>query len=364
MACRLERNQAGKGVIVVDGISKRFAGPPHEAASLRNVSLHIEKGEVFGLAGRPGAGASTVLRCMNLLIQPDAGRVAVDGRDLTTLSGAALRLARQDIGTVFKRPALLTSRTVQGNIALPLELKGTPKTQICARLDTLIYQMDLGEIEDAYTPELSREQSRKVAIARALAGNPKILLCDEPTSGLDQEAAKSILSLLKSLNGTFGLTVVFASHDMQAFKEIADRVAVFDNGEVIEAGRTFDILTAPVHDATQSLVRAAVRHEMPEHLHARIGKARMAGDRLAIRITFTGPAANEPILSDMIRRFNLSFNILYGHVEYIQGAPYGSLAVEMSGSEGSKQAALDFLRANNLKVEILGRVLPADYAIA
>jgi D-methionine transport system ATP-binding protein len=298
-----------------------------------------------------------------MLVQPDTGRIVVDGRDVSALSGHALRLAQREIGMVFERDNLLPNRTVRDNIALPLEFKGSHKAEIRAQADMLINLLSLTEIEHAYPTEISGVQRQRVGIARALATNPKVLLCDEPTSGLDSEGTKSILSLLKVINAAFGVTVVLVSKDLQVVKEIADRVAVLEHGELVELGSTFDVFTKPEHAITQSLVRSATRSEMPEFLKVRIGESRSAGEHLVIRITFTGPAANEPIISEMVRRFNLSFNILYGHIEYIQGAPHGSLAVEVSGSEGAKQAALDFLRANNLKAEILGRVSAPDHEL-
>jgi len=347
-------------VIIIDSVNK-LSSP--QATALRNVSLHITKGEVLAIIGRPGAGKSTLLRCINMLVRPESGRVVVDGRDVSALSGHALRLAQREIGMVFDRDNLLPNRTVRENIALPLEFKGSHKAEIRAQLDMLINLLDLTEIEHAYPSGISGVRRQRVGIARALATNPKVLLCDEPTSGLDSEGTKSILSLLKVINASFGATVVLVSKDVQVAKEIADRVAVLEQGELVELGSTFDVFTKPEHEITQSLVRSATRSEMPEFLKIRIGTSRTAGEHLVIRITFTGPAANEPIISEMVRRFNLSFNILYGHIEYIQGAPYGSLAVEVSGSEGAKQAALDYLRANNLKVEILGRVYAPDHEL-
>ncbi len=348
-------------MIVLDRVSKRFG--PHTAA-LRDVSLHITKGEIFGIIGRTGAGKSALLRCINGLIAPDSGRVAVGGKEITALPDAALRQAQREIGIVFERDCLFSSRTVRGNIALPLELNGASRSAIRARLHALIDLLDLSEIEQAYPASLTAEQERRVSLARALAGNPKILLCDEPTSGLDRKSAQSILSLLMGVNAAFGVTIALASRDTQPVKDLASRVAVLDKGEVVEVARTFDLFTSPSHEASQSLVRDAAQSEMPEFLNGRIAQSRTAGDHLVVRITFTGPAANDPIISEIVRRFNLSFNILYGHIEYIQGAPYGSLAVEMAGPEGAKQSALDFLRANNLKVELLGRVFSPDHAAA
>jgi D-methionine transport system ATP-binding protein len=348
-------------VIIIDSLNKL---PSPQATALRNISLHVTKGEALAIIGRAGAGKSTLLRCINMLARPDSGRVVVDGRDLTALSGHDLRLAQREIGMVLDRDTLLSNRTVRDNIALPLEFKGSQNAGIRAQLDMLINLLDLGEIERFYPSEVTRVQRQRVAIARALATTPKVLLCDDATSGLDPEDTKSILSLLKVISAAFGVTLVLVSKDLHVVKEIADRVAVLDQGELAELGSTFDVLTKPAHEITQSLVRNATRSEMPEFLKARIGTSRSAGEHLAIRIIFTGPAANEPIISDMVRRFGLSFNILYGHIEYIQGAPYGSLAVEIAGSEGAKQAALDFLRANDLKVEILGRVDAPDHAVA
>ena len=348
-------------VIIIESVNK-LPGP--QATALRNISLHVMKDEALAILGRAGAGKSMLLRCINMLVRPDSGRVVVDGRDFSALSGHELRLAQREIGMVFDRDNLLPNRTVRDNIALPLEFKGSHNVEIRAQLDMLINLLDLDEIEHLYPSEIARVQRQRIAIARALATTPKVLLCDDITSGLDSEDTKTILSLLKVINAAFGVTLVLVSKDLQVVKDIADRVAVLDQGELVELGSTFDVLTKTAHQVTQSLVRSATRCEIPEFLKGRIGTSRSAGEHLVIRITFTGPAANEPIISEMVRRFNLSFNILYGHIEYIQGAPYGSLAVETSGSEGAKQAALDFLRANNLKVEILGRVDAPDHAPA
>jgi len=216
-------------VIIIDSVNKLL---DPQATALRNISLHVTKGEALAIIGRAGAGKSTLLRCINMLARPDSGRVVVDGRDLTALSGHDLRLGQREIGMVLDRDNLLSNRTVRDNIALPLEFKGSQNVGIRAQLDMLINLLDLGEIEYAYPSDVTRVQRQRVAIARALATTPKVLLCDDATSGLDPEDTKSILSLLKVINAAFGVTLVLVSKDLQVVKEIADRVAVLDHGNL------------------------------------------------------------------------------------------------------------------------------------
>lgn len=351
-------------MIKIDALTKRFPIPGGMTTVLDHVDLSIEKGEIFGVIGRSGAGKSTLVRCVNLLERPTEGKVHVAGRDLTALGERQLRAARRDIGMVFQHFNLLSSRTVRGNIALPLELGGFSTAQIQHRVEELLHLVGLDNRGDHYPAALSGGQKQRVGIARALASKPSVLLCDEATSALDPETTKSILGLLKDINRQLGLTIVLITHEMQVIKEIADRVAVLDLGQVVEQGRVFDVFTAPSHAVTKALVGETLNRDMPESLLLRLADGTPAAEHLVQRIVFTGAAANDPIISEMVRRFSLSLNILHGHIDYIQGAPYGTLTVEVSGPEPAKQAALDFLRINNLRVEVLGRVHATDRAVA
>jgi|AGTN01.1.fsa_nt_gi ABC-type metal ion transport system, ATPase component len=351
-------------VISIEALTKQFPTRDGPHTVLDQVDLHVDKGEIFGIIGRSGAGKSTLVRCINLLERPTEGRISVAGRDLTALPERELRRARRDIGMIFQHFNLLSSRTVRGNIALALELGGTRRPIIERRVDELLHVVGLDDKGRHYPAELSGGQKQRVGIARALASNPSVLLCDEATSALDPETTKSILALLRDINRQFGLTVVLITHEMPVVKEIADRVAVLDQGKVVELGRVFDVFTAPAHPVSRALVGETLNREMPESLLLRLTESRLIAEHVVIRVVFTGPAANDPIVSEMVRRFGVSFNILHGHIDYIQGAPYGTLTLEAAGAEPSLQAALDFLRQNNLKVEILGRVAATARAVA
>jgi len=351
-------------VISIQALDKDFPGPDGPVPALRNISLAVAGGEIFGIIGRSGAGKSTLIRCINLLERPSRGRVVIDGTDITALSPVALRAARRDIGMVFQHFNLLSSRTAAENIALPLELIGLPRPRILRRVDEMLALVGLTDKGGAYPAELSGGQKQRVGIARALATEPRLLLCDEATSALDPETTKSILALIKDINRKLGLTVLLITHEMEVIREIADRVAVLDRGEVVESGRVFDLFTAPRHPVTHALVGEVLQRELPESLAARFHQDAATADNLVCRIIFTGPAANQPVLSEIVRRFGLSLNILQGHVDYIQGSPYGTITIEAAGPERAKQAALNFLRDNALAVEILGRVRETDRVVA
>jgi len=352
-------------VIAIEALGKAFPGPQGPVPVLHGIDLAIGKGEIFGIIGRSGAGKSTLVRCINLLERPTRGRVLIGGREISALSGAALRAARHDIGMVFQHFNILSSRTVRDNVALPLELiGGLSLAQRLRRVDEMLDLVGLTDKANSYPAHLSGGQKQRVGIARALASRPSVLLCDEATSALDPETTKSILGLLSEINRTLGLTVVLITHEMQVIKEIAHRVAVLDQGRVVEQGRVFDLFTQPAHPVTRALVREVLSLDLPDSVAARLRHAPIAGPGLVVRITFTGPSAREPILSDLVRRFGLSINILHGQVDTIQDAPFGTLTVEVGGTETGLQSALDYVRLKSLKAEILGRVAAPDRAVA
>jgi len=248
-------------MITLDAVNKiyparkgRRGTPAHHA--LKNVSLEIAKGEIFGIIGRSGAGKSTLLRTINLLERPTSGRVVVDDVDVTALPKRRLPVFRREIGMVFQHFNLLTSRTVYGNVALPLELAGASKEEIQAAVDPLLPLVGLEDKRDRYPAQLSGGQKQRVGIARALASHPKVLLCDEVTSALDPETTRQILTLLKDINQRLGLTMVVITHEMDVVRAICDRVVVMEHGEVVEQGDAAQVFTAPQHEVTRSLLEA------------------------------------------------------------------------------------------------------------
>ena len=236
------------------GIVQSYPGPGGPVEALRGIDLRVERGEVFGVIGRSGAGKSSLVRTINLLNRPTAGQVLVDGQDLAALAPAQLREARRHIGLVFQHFNLLSSRTVYGNAALPLELAGARPAEIRRKVEPLLELVGLAPLRDRYPAQLSGGQKQRVGIARALAGDPRLLLSDEATSALDPETTRSILALLRQINRDLGLTIVLITHQMQVIRRIADRVAVLDAGRIVEQGRVADVFAQPRHAVTRSLL--------------------------------------------------------------------------------------------------------------
>jgi len=352
-------------MIEIEGLQKSFGGTDQPV--LRDLSLTVDRGEIFGIIGRSGAGKSTLVRCVNLLERPNAGRVFVDGAEITALSGVELRSARRRIGMIFQHFNLLSSRTVWGNVALPLELAGASRAQIAREVAPLLDLVGLKDKSSAYPSQLSGGQKQRVAIARALASKPAVLLCDEATSALDPETSQSILALLKSINRQFALTILLITHEMPVIKAICDRVAVLDHGELVEQGPVFDIFTAPKAAATRSLVRDLVDRALPEWLIQRLqpwtGTA-VPGTNRILRLTFTGPNANTPVIAQLVRRFDVLLNILQANVDYIQGLPFGIIVVEAIGTPAAIDSAIEFVLSRQLHVEVLGHVVGDDRAVA
>ncbi|WP_142846139.1 methionine ABC transporter ATP-binding protein [Telmatospirillum sp. J64-1] len=349
-------------MIEIQSITKVFDGPKGPATVLKGISLSIGRGEIFGIIGRSGAGKSTLVRCINALERPTSGRVVVNGVTVSELTGADLRAARRDIGMIFQHFNLLSSRTVFDNVALPLELAGKPKAEIEQTVLPLLDLVGLSGKRDQYPSQLSGGQKQRVGIARALSLKPNVLLCDEATSALDPETTTSILALLKDINAKLGLTIVLITHEMNVIKEICDRVAVLDHGNLVELGSVFDVFSDPKAEVSQSFVRDVLNHDLPSEVMRRLRPT--APGNPVIRITFTGPSANTPVIAELIRDVGVGVNILHGHIDYIQGQPYGTLAAELDGPADAIEQALAHIRAKLLKVEVLGHVADDDRAAA
>lgn len=341
-------------------ITKRFAGASGSVEALRDVSLEIAAGEIFGVIGRSGAGKSTLIRCINLLERPSEGSVIVAGRDLTLLKASELRAARRDIGMIFQHFNLLSARNVFDNVALPLELRGESRAAIKAKVEPLLELVGLADKADRYPAQLSGGQKQRVGIARALATDPKVLLCDEATSALDPETTEQILALIKDIRDRLKLTVVLITHEMAVVKEIADRVAVMEQGRVIEQGATFDVFTRPQHATTRSFVADLIGFALPPALEQRIAADSRHADAGLWRILFTGPHADEPVIAELSRNLNIDLNILHGRIDEIQGRPFGVMVVQARGSQAQLAAARQFLATRQLHVEDLNHVVRPD----
>ncbi len=318
---------------------------------MRDVSLSIAAGEIFGIIGRSGAGKSTLVRAINLLNRPTAGRVIVAGQDLTALDSSALRLARRDIGMIFQHFNLLSSRTVYDNVALPLELAGKSRDEIAATVLPLLDLVGLSALKDRYPAQISGGQKQRVGIARALASKPKVLLSDEATSALDPETTRSILDLLKQINRDLGLTIVMITHQMEVIKQVCDRVAVLDAGCVVEQGQVIDVFLRPQHAVTRAMIGDVIAQELPPSVLKRVESRLGNGRDHVYRLAFTGEGVDQPVLAQAIRRYGLDFNILHGHIDEIQGQAFGSLAIMATGETENVRAAMAFLQEQGVVVE-------------
>ncbi len=343
-------------MIELAGLEKTYGTPGGPVEALRGVDLRIERGEIFGIIGRSGAGKSTLLRCINLLERPTAGQVSVDGISLLSLDPRALRDVRRRIGMIFQHFALLTSRTVAQNVALPLQLAGQPNAETDAAVARMLEFVGLTTLRDAYPAQLSGGQAQRVGIARALVSQPQVLLCDEATSALDPETTLSILALLRDVNRTFGVTIVLITHEMQVIKNVADRVSVIDAGRIVETGDVREIFLNPQAPITRTLVGEPTADDLAEMLGASLGDRDDEDAHAVWRLGFAEASARESIVTSLVRRFALDVNIVSGSIEHVGGRPLGQLVVEVTGSRAARADALTYLDAVSVRVESLGYV--------
>lgn len=334
-------------MIIFKNVTKTFSGKTTVHA-LSGLDLAIPAGEIFGVIGQSGAGKSTLLRCINMLERPDSGEVWVDGTRMNDLDAKNLRAARKKTGMIFQHFNLLNSRTVFQNIAFPLELAGYAKQNILKRVIDLAALVDLSDKLESYPGQLSGGQKQRVGIARALATEPRLLLCDEATSALDPETTISVLNLLKTINERLKLTIVLITHEMAVIQEICDNVAVLDNGILQEAGPVIDVFTRPQSEATRRMLQGFWASKFsPEQLQGTL-------DTL-LKLTFVGDKAHQPIISQMIREHKVDVNILFGRIDQMKNEPFGMLIVELVGHDGQVAQAMEFLRENQVEVEVLNR---------
>ncbi|MEK5382168.1 methionine ABC transporter ATP-binding protein [Niallia sp. FSL W8-0635] len=318
-------------------IAKTFKLGSRKVNAVKNVSISIDQGEIFGIIGFSGAGKSTLLRLVNLLETPTTGNIQVQGVDIASLSPKEIRKLRRRIGMIFQNFNLFSSRTVAGNVAYPLKLAGLPKKEIKEKVTELLQFVGLSDKADDYPEQLSGGQKQRVGIARALATSPDILICDEATSALDPDTTGEILRLLKKVNKDLGITILLITHEMHVIQEICDRVAVMENGEVIEAGSVFEVFTNPNHPTTQRFIQSVQQDRPSDTL---LAEWRNKGGKQLYRVIFKGEIASDPVLSKITRKFNVDVNIVYGSVRELQEKFYGNLLVSFDGSKENISSVL------------------------
>jgi D-methionine transport system ATP-binding protein len=341
-------------MIRLENVSKTFTDSNKEVHAVNNVSLTINDGDIFGIIGFSGAGKSTLVRCINLLEKPTEGKVFVDDAEITALSGKELRKARKKIGMIFQHFNLMPSRTIFGNVAYPLRGSGLSKEEIKEKVHHLLELVGISEKENAFPSQLSGGQKQRVAIARALANDPNILLCDEATSALDPQTTKSILKLLQQLNQTLGITVVVITHEMAVVKEICNRVAVMDHGDVVEEGEVFHVFASPKEPLTRSFIKTTSNLQKIEELIA-AGSPVVATKKgeLIVRLTYVEKNTSEPLISTVTQKFGIILNIVFADVEIVQNAPIGGTVAIVSGEGSRIDEALQYLRDKNVGVEVI-----------
>lgn len=317
-------------------IRKIYHQGEHKIVALDGVNLHVKAGEIFGVLGQSGAGKSTLIRCVNQLEKPTSGYVRVNGQEITSLSGTALRQARQRIGMIFQHFNLLSCRTVAENIAFPLEVIGYSKLRRKAKVEELLSLVGLEGKANAYPAQLSGGQKQRVGIARALAGEPKVLLSDEATSALDPQTTRSILELLRDLNKRMGLTILLITHEMGVVKQICDSVAILHAGKVVEQGSVTDLAAQP--DSLLARVFPRSHNYIPR-----------PGTVLAT-VAFADESARNSIFTTLARRFDVDVNILNGSVETVGDRRVGQFQVELAGIKVKQ--ALEYLHNSEYAVEV------------
>lgn len=334
-------------MIRIENLNKSFTSNGKLLNAVNDVSLEIKKGEIFGIIGLSGAGKSTLIRCLNRLEEPTSGKILIDGIELTSLTKEELRKERKDIGMIFQHFNLLSQKNAFQNIAFPLQLEKKDKKEIEKRVDELLKYVKLEDKKYSYPSQLSGGQKQRVAIARALANNPKILLSDEGTSALDPKTTKSILELLKKIRSEFGITIIMITHQMEVVKDVCDRVAIMENGKVIEENTVENLFENPKTKIAQTFIDSLQGNIEEEIINPSEFKGKI------IRLSFLGDSAKEPIVSKAIKNFDININILSGNINKLQESSVGHLILELIGNDIEINKTISFLQNENVRVEVI-----------
>ncbi|WP_440960220.1 methionine ABC transporter ATP-binding protein [Paenibacillus nitricinens] len=335
-------------MIELKQVSKTFTRKGITIDALKGIDLKVDKGDIFGVIGYSGAGKSTLIRLVNYLERPTEGQVFVAGRDLGTYNVKELRAAKKNIGMIFQHFNLLESKKVFDNVAIPLVLLKKNKNEIRQRVQELLEFVGLSDKAGSYPSELSGGQKQRVGIARALASNPSILLCDEATSALDPQTTHSILQLLKKINAEYNITVMIITHEMSVIQEVCNKVAVMEEGRIIEQGSVLDVFGSPKHKTTQNFVKTVIQNSITPSVQKSI---KTEPGSVIYKLNFVGESASEPILFEMIRSFEMRVNILFANTTEIQETTLGTVIIQCNGDPAEIHNALSFLKRHRVGVE-------------
>ncbi|MEX6157569.1 methionine ABC transporter ATP-binding protein [Providencia manganoxydans] len=332
-------------MITFKNIEKIYQKEGQSLTALQNVNLQINEGEIFGFIGYSGAGKSTLIRLVNQLEKPSSGEVIINGQNIAHHSAAEIRAHKKSIGMIFQHFNLLETKTVAQNIAMPLLLSGVSKQEIERRIDDILAYVELSDKKHQYPGQLSGGQKQRVGIARALINNPKILLCDEATSALDPQTTLSILSLLKKINREQKITILLVTHEMEVIEQICHRVAVMENGRVVEEGSVLDIFANPQQPTTQKFVRTVLNEEIPKRV-----LDNLEHQHNVYRLEFLGASAQQPVVNELILQDKIKINILFANMKEISGVVLGSMFVQIVGEENNIRDGIEFLRQRGVAV--------------
>ncbi len=334
-------------LIKIKNLNKVFSTDSLEFQALKDVNLTIDDGDIYGIIGLSGAGKSTLIRCLNRLEEATSGEISIDGVDILALEEKDLRLFRKKIGMIFQSFNLLKQKTVFENIALPLHLEKLDKKKIQEKVDLLLGYVGLEDKKNSYPSELSGGQKQRVAIARAISNDPKVLLSDEATSSLDPQTTVSILELLKRIQKELGITVIMITHEMEVVKQICNKVAIMDDGRVIEKNTVEELFNNPKTNLTKSFINS-VNTTVEEEI---INPSKFQGT--LIRLGYLGDSSNFPIVSQMVKNFDIDVNILSGNINKLQSTSVGHLVLELIGEDIDVEKAMEFLKQNQVNVEVM-----------
>ncbi|HLS60710.1 MAG TPA: ATP-binding cassette domain-containing protein [Virgibacillus sp.] len=342
-------------MIAIKGLSKVFTSDRNKIKAVDDLTLSIREGEIFGVIGYSGAGKSTFVRLLNRLEEPSSGQVMINKQEVTALNTKELRFARRDIGMIFQHFNLLWSRTVRENIAFPLEIAGMGTQEREQRVNELMGLVGLSNRENAYPSELSGGQKQRVGIARALANNPKVLLCDEATSALDPETTNSILDLLVDINEKLGLTIIIITHEMNVIHKICNTVAVMEEGKIVEQGDVLDVFLRPQQQTTKKFVQQIMKvNDEEDGIYDLL---EMYDTGKILQLHFVGETANKALISQLAKTFPIDINILQGKITQTKSGAYGTLFVQVEGEQVEINRVITYIKEEtSVKAEVINHV--------